>query len=240
MKILILHHTLNITRLNPFLLPPNNQANLRFYQWSFKQITFAQIQDGEDRAAACLPQVIVGDAGVQASIAGFAVPNPQPSILLVLHVDEVIIVVPVQGWLGVSRHRYLEADITARPHGSVPHFAYEDGWRRRGTARTPRVRSCLFLTRFGSLWGYDGAGGRHCFICPFLQGLCLPHGWRVGVTVGSGAVLKALGLQVKPLTCLKHHTTVGSLSFWWTFSRRIFVLWSPRSSRERASWLPGN
>lgn len=92
--------------------------------------------------------MIVGDAGVQASIAGFAVPNPEPSILLVLHVDEVVIVVPVQGWLGVSSHRYFEADITTGPHGGIPHFAYENRRRGYGTARAPRVWDCLLQAGF--------------------------------------------------------------------------------------------
>lgn len=154
-----------------------NQSSLnQISSLRLRHFTFTQVQDGEDRAAACLPQVIVSDAGVQASIARFAVPNPEPSILLVLHVDEVFIVVPVQGWLGVSSHRYLEADITAGSHGGVSHFAYENRRRGRGTAGALRVWGCLLQARFGTLSGDDGAGGRHCFVCPFLQGLCFPHG----------------------------------------------------------------
>lgn len=86
-------------------------------------ITFTQIQDSKYSAAPSLSQVIIGNAGVEASITWFAVPNPEPSILLVLHVEEVIIMVPVQGGLGVPSHSHLETDVTACPYGGVPHFA---------------------------------------------------------------------------------------------------------------------
>lgn len=142
-------------------------------------ITFTQIQDSKYSATPCLPQVIVGDAGVEASITGFAIPNPEPSVLLVLHVDKVIIVVPVQGGLGVSSHCYLETDVTACPHGGVPHFAYKNRWSWGGMTGSSRFRDNLILARFGPLWGDDGARGCHCFICPFFQGhlhLSFSHG----------------------------------------------------------------
>lgn len=136
----------------------------------FISVTFAQIQDSEYSAAPCLSQVIVGDAGVEASITGLAVPNPESSVLLVLHVEEVIIVVPVQGGLGVSSHSHLETDVAACPHGSVPHFADKKRWGWGGMPGSSWFWDNFLGAHFGPLWGDDGARGCRGFICPFFQG----------------------------------------------------------------------
>lgn len=134
-------------------------------------ITFTQIQDSKHGTAPCLPQVVVGNAGVEASITGFAVPNPEATIFLVLHVQEVIIVIPVQGGLGVSNHSHLQTDVTACSYSSVPHFARKNGWRRGGVTRCSRVRDSRLEVPSGPFRGYDGARGRCRLICPFLQSL---------------------------------------------------------------------
>lgn len=142
-------------------------------------LTFTQIQYCEDSTTPCLPQVIVGNAGVQTSIAGFTIPNPEPSVLLVLHVEEVVIVVPVQGGLGVSSHCYLETDVTTCPYRSIPHFAYKNRRSWCGMTSSPRVRDNVLRARLGTLWGDDWAWGCHCFFRPFLQvhlHLCFSHG----------------------------------------------------------------
>lgn len=131
---------------------------------------FTQIQDSQHSTAPSFPQVIVGDAGVEAGITGFAIPNPEASVLLVLHVEEVVVVVPVQGGLRVPSHRYLETDVAACPHGGVPHFAYENGWSWGGMTRSLRLWDDLLRARLGPLRGDDGARGCHCLVCPFLQG----------------------------------------------------------------------
>ena len=144
----------------------------------FMSFTFTKIQDSQNSAAPGLSQVVVGDAGVEASITGFAIPNPESSGLLVHHVEAVIIVVPVYRRLGISRHSYFERDVTAGPHGSVPHFADKYRWCLGGIARSSRVRDGLLGARFGPLWGDDGTRGCHRFICPFFKGhlhLSLSH-----------------------------------------------------------------
>lgn len=142
-------------------------------------ITFPQIQDGQHGAAPSFTHVIVGDAGVEAGVAGFAIPNPQPSVLLVVHVEELIVVVPVQGGLGVSSHSHLQTDVAARPHGGVPHFACENGRSRGGVTGSWKLRDHFLQAHFGPLRRDGGATGRRCFACPLFQGhlhLSFSHG----------------------------------------------------------------
>lgn len=136
--------------------------------------TFTQIQDGQHSARPSLPKVIIGNAGVETSITGFAVPNPKTSVLLVLHVEELIVVVPVQGGLGVSSHSHLKTDVATCSHGGVPHFANEHRWRWVEMAGAPLFRHYLLRACFRPFGGDDGTRRGCCFICPLFEGpLCI-------------------------------------------------------------------
>ena len=84
--------------------------------------------------------MVAGDAGVEAGVARLTVPDPEAPVLLVVHVEQVVVVVPVQRGLGVPAHAHLQADVAARAHCRVPHLAQKGGRRRRGL---PRLRSAL-------------------------------------------------------------------------------------------------
>lgn len=95
---------------------------------SLALVTFSQVQDSKDSTAPGFPQVVASNTGVEACISGLAVTYPQSSVLLVIHVEEVIVMVPVEGGLWISRHSYFQTDVTAGTYSSISHFSDEDRW----------------------------------------------------------------------------------------------------------------